>query len=197
MKNTVFSVTRSHATTKPRVSCEDLPFYHPHLGSVALGLAGSGPSRLGGEIRTPTAEPAYLDFFSENEEEKESAVSFVALEDLPECVSVDYKFVGSFNNNALKVSWDIRSDEYAIDWVAVKTFTGIQVKYVIPKKHSPLVFAFADEDAFAYCDKDPCIECKFRCKAGMVAYIAVRNLGIVRMPLERMATPIPTSSVGI
>ena len=42
-------------------------------------------------------------------------------------------------------------------WFGLKTFTGMQHKYVTPKKWPPVVFALADEDAFAYCDKNPCV----------------------------------------
>ena len=51
------------------------------------------------------------------------------------------------------------------------------------------MFGFADEDAFAYCDKNPCVECTFRCKRGMEIYAYVENLGLVVMPLDRMIPP--------
>ena len=44
----------------------------------------------------------------------------------------------------------------------------------------------ADEDAFAYCDKDPCVECTFRCKRGMEIYAYVENIGLIVLPLDRM-----------
>ena len=51
------------------------------------------------------------------------------------------------------------------------------------------MFGCADEDAFAYCDKNPCVECTFRCKRGMEIYAYVENLGLVVMPLDRMVPP--------
>ena len=55
----------------------------------------------------------------------------------------------------------------------------------MPKKRSPLVFALADEDAYAYCDEDPCLECIFMCKRGFVFLAYVEGFGLVRLPLER------------
>lgn len=57
------------------------------------------------------------------------------------------------------------------------------------KKWPPIVFALADEDAFAYCDKNPCVECTFRCKRGMEIYAYVDNIGLVILPLDRMEAP--------
>ena len=197
MKSTEYSVTRSRSTFKPRVAPDDLPFYEASDDSIAIGVSGALPSAYSGDARTPVAEPAYVGFFDSAEEARDTSCEFLSLADLPEGVKLDYAFVGSFNNNALKIIWDIDDATYSIDWVALKSFTGMQLKYVLPKKRSPLVFAFSEEDAFAYCDKDPCIECKFRCKVGMIAYLSIGNLGIVRMPLDRMATPMPASSSGI
>ena len=77
--------------------------------------------------------------------------------------------------------------KYQITWVALKTFTGMQLKYVMPKKFPPLLFALADEDAFAYCNKIPCEECAFRCKSGFVFYANIKGLGIVRMSMDRIS----------
>ena len=58
----------------------------------------------------------------------------------------------------MECSWRISDDRFRIQWIALKTFTGSQLKYVLPKKRSPLLFALADEDAYVYCDKDVCLE---------------------------------------
>lgn len=112
-------------------------------------------------------------------------VQLLGLEDLPEGVLLDYSIVGGYNNNAVELSWRIDEDAYALQWAALKTFTGMQLKYVTPKKRSPLIFALADEDAYVYCDESPCLECIFMCKRGFVLYARIRGLGIVKIPLTR------------
>ena len=89
------------------------------------------------------------------------------LDALPEGIEFDYRILGGFNSNAVECSWRISDDRFRIQWIALKTFTGSQLKYVLPKKRSPLLFALADEDAYVYCDKDVCLECTFMCKRGV------------------------------
>ena len=78
-------------------------------------------------------------------------------------LDLDYQIDGSNYKKALRVTWKVKEPGYEPRWFAVKTFTGIMTKYVTPKMWPPIVFAFADEDAYAYCDEDPCLECTFRC----------------------------------
>ena len=70
-----------------------------------------------------------------------------------------------------------------------ETFTGMQHKYVTPKKWPPVVFALADEDAFAYCDKNPCVQCTFRCKREFEIYAYVENIGMVVKHLDEWVAP--------
>ena len=126
------------------------------------------------------------------------------LDALPEGIEFDYRILGGFNSNAVECSWRISDDRFRIQWIALKTFTGSQLKYVLPKKRSPLLFALADEDAYVYCDKDVCLECTFMCKRGFVFYVGVEDMQdgthrtsdqngapltslIVRLPLTRMS----------
>ncbi len=188
-----FSVTRTHATWKPRITEEDVPlFVCSECGSIYAGITGPQSATYSGSGRSLVAEPPFLGMAAPSCCGKSmEEVAYIDSDDLPKGVEIDYRFEGGFNNNCLKVFWDIDDDERSLEWVLLKTFTGTQLKYALPGKRSPLLFAFADEDAFCYCDKNPCVECTFRCKKGMVAYAAIRNLGVVRMPLERMETPQP------
>ena len=65
----------------------------------------------------------------------------------------------------------------------------MQHKYVTPKKWPPVVFALADEDAFAYCDKNPCVQCTFRCKREFEIYAYVENIGMVVKHLDEWVAP--------
>ena len=182
-----FRITRTHATWKPRVTAEDIPFFEAS-GSrdVLMALGGEVASHTSGSGRSLVHELPYASVHvSEVEAER---VQLVSMADLPEGVTLNYRIDGGFNNNCIVFSWSIDDPEaYALKWVCVKTFTGMQVKYVTEKKRSPLIFAFADEDAFAYCDKMPCEECAFRCKSGFYAYACISGVGIVKIPIDRVS----------
>ena len=115
-------------------------------------------------------------------------MTFVDADELPEGVVFDYHIDGGFNNNAVIVTWKIQdASRYRIRWVALKTFTGMQLKYIMPKKFPPLVFALAAEDAFSYCNKIPCEECAFRCKSGFELYALIEGIGIVKRSMDRIS----------
>lgn len=185
-----YSPTRTHATWKPRVTSAHVPFFHcTECGAVLQGMDGAQPNDLvnDGE-RSLIFEPAY----AQNEfhpsccgkpMERMEAIPAAEVEDR---FKFTYQIMGGMNNNCIKVDWRTPDSSCKPRWFALKTFTGVMTKYVQPKKWPPIVFALADEDAFAYCDKDPCVECTFRCKRGMEIYAYVDNIGLVVLPLDRM-----------
>lgn len=93
------------------------------------------------------------------------------------------------NNNCINVNWRSIDSTCKPRWFGLKTFTGMQYKYVTPKKWPPVVFALADEDAFAYCDKNPCVQCTFRCKREFEIYAYVENIGMVVKHLDEWVAP--------
>lgn len=103
-----------------------------------------------------------------------------------EQIKLDYQITGGYNDNAIKVIWKTTNKDYSIEWIYLKTFTGGYLKYVSETKHSPMVFALADTDAFCYCDEDPCLECVFRCKRGFVIYAYVNNIGLLEIAIDKM-----------
>lgn len=187
MASNEFRITRTHATWKPRVTAEDIPFYAADdSDDVFVGLGGEIEAHTSGTGRSLIMELPYTSVRYENTRIEHESLLTAA--DLPEGISLDYRIDGGFNNNCIVFSWSIDNVErYAIKWICIKTFTGMQIKYVTPKKRSPLIFSFADEDAFAYCDKMPCEECAFRCKSGFCAYVCISNLGIVKIPIDRVS----------
>lgn len=182
-----FSITRTRATFKPRVSDDDLPFYSDGNGNVGLALSGDRRTELTGSGST---EVRHLPYAHLNEREAQQdgleLAELVNEADLPVGLSLDYEINGGFNNNCIVVTWNDDAD-HRLAWVCMKTFTGVQMKYAVPKKRNRMVFALADEDAFAYCDKEPCVECGFRCKSGFVLYAMFEGLGIVRKKVERIS----------
>lgn len=185
-----FSVTRTHATWKPRVTAHSVPFYHcTECGAVVQGVdCADGNTLINDGERSLIFEPAYT---HEHITLSCCGKPMELLEAQPASTvgdrfKVDYEICGGMNNNAVRVEWRSLDATCTPRWFALKTFTGVQTKYVQPKKWPPIVFALADEDAFAYCDKNPCVECTFRCKRGMEIYSYVDSLGLVVLPLDRM-----------
>lgn len=183
-----YSITRTRSTWKPRVTNADIPFFETENGIVLLGVSGDSPANYSGTGRTLIANLPYDSIPSAFLESPKRAETIQA-DELPDEIRLDYRFDGGFNNNVLVFSWNIEEDSrYQMEWACLKTFTGMQMKYVLPDKKPPLIFAFADEDAFVYCDKKPCDECAFRCKSGFVLYAKITGLGIVRMSCDRISS---------
>lgn len=189
-----FSVTRTKATWKPRVNEEGLAIFTcDECGDTFLGI---GDRDLGEHVEPGRNKKNILPYTRLDAtpvcsrcNQMMSRPQMVDFEELPDDLSCDYQIVGGYNNNAVKFSWKIKRDDVLLIWVMLKTFTGSQVKYVMPGKRSPIIFALADEDAYAYCDQDPCQECIFRCKRGFEIYAYFKGFGIVVMPFRRAQTP--------
>ena len=175
------SPTRTRAAWKPGVFDEPVPFYGRAAGGPMLvGVDGGTGPRLVGGGRRPVAELPYApapDHLAcpEGGFERLEATGSEACEDR---FDLSYDVVGGFDANALRVFWEC-AEGSAPRWIALKTFTGLQLKYVLPGKRPPLVFALADEDAYAYCDEDPCIACTFHCKRGFEIYACLEDGALV------------------
>lgn len=112
-------------------------------------------------------------------------------------IKLSYTIFGSLNENAIKATWTCEDYYEKPLWVWLRTFTGGQLKYTTTRKRSPLLFGLADEDAYAYCDKDPCVECTFRCKRGFGLYYYFEKRGLIYLPLERMCARQQTKNHGV
>lgn len=152
-----YSPFRSTVTFKPQPQCPDIDIYVCEScgrSYQALGYdAHEAPACCGQAARR--LEP-------------------VPEEDFPEGYRVLYNIVGGLNNDAVRITWKCPHDVRP-EWILLKTFTGSYLRYVVPKKKPPMVFALADEDAYVYCDKKVCERCMFRCKLGFVAYVFFSN----------------------
>lgn len=111
-------------------------------------------------------------------------------------VKLDYLIFGSLNENAIKASWECEDWQERPVWIWLRTFTGGQLKY-IAKRRSPIIFGLAGTDAYAYCDKDPCVECTFRCKRGFGLYFFFEKRGLIYLPFERMCARQQTKNHGV
>ncbi|WP_309419346.1 hypothetical protein [Telmatospirillum sp.] len=108
------------------------------------------------------------------------------LENSPHEISINYKIVGGFNQNAVQVLWNTGDNNPHPDWIMLKTFTGSYIKYLTDKKIQPVVFPLSDEDAYVYCGRHICQQCIFRCKKGFVIYVYFNHGVLFEIPLENM-----------
>lgn len=166
MKKQVYSPLRSRATKKPMPQCPDIVVYQCCNCGKQFRLLG---------YNVPEVEPFCC-------REQMQLLSPVAPEEIG--VHIDYEIVGGYNENAVQVFWG--AEDLPV-WVLLKTFTGSYIRYVTPKKVPPMVFPLADEDAYVYCDENPCLKCVFRCKRGFQIYAYFKNKGLVELPLDQMS----------
>ena len=165
----VFGPRRSRATRKPETLCSDSSFWRcPCCGVVAL-VSDS-------DTRKDMSNGCCGEYMER--------IIPIPAEELPRGIELSYKIIGGPNENAVQAVW---SPAHRPEWLYLKTFTGGQLKYISDKKRSPAVFALADEDAYVYCDKDPCVECTFRCKRGFILYGWFEGTGLAECPLDRMS----------
>ena len=105
---------------------------------------------------------------------------------------LDFVVFGGFDGNAVRITVDgglhPMEDGHRIEWVYLRTFQGGQLKYLPEKGRSIASFAFADEDAYVYCDREVCRmgreHCQFECKRGLVLYAYCSAHGLFRLELK-------------
>lgn len=105
-----------------------------------------------------------------------------AADELPSDIKLSYDIVGGFNENCIRVFWS----GTAPAWLYLETYTGGQSILLSSKKRPPAVFGLAGEDAYAYCEEDPCLKCTFRCKNGFVLYAYYNELGLFALPINQI-----------
>lgn len=146
-----FSVTRAHVRRKPNLVQKDLNFYKINE-NIMVSIT---PLPLEG-----------------NEQIKQLTVNDELSHQLK------YQIFGGFNNNAIRVDLtELVSKGHEITWIGLMTFTGFQFKYILPSKKE-IIFSLADEDAYVYCNKNPCEECVFKCKNGFKLYLYCQEHGL-------------------
>lgn len=176
---TRFGHLRSRAIKKPGVTCPPVRFYR-------CGSCGNVLSSLSGGLRLPSCCGREMEELAPHEPEE-----------FEPAVKLSYLIFGSVNENAVKATWDCEDFNEKPEWIWLCTFTGGQLKYPTKEKRSPVLFGLADEDAYVYCDKDPCVECTFRCKRGFGLYYYFEKRGLIYLPLERMCARQQSKDHGV
>jgi len=176
------SGTRSRSFWKPRIAPVDVPFYRcSSCGAISMGVSdGRGIATLE-HGRAPLHELPYQ-----------------RIRNIPSCcgnpmdilaarpfgeipgISVEARFIGGYDANALRLTWST-PEHNPFEWICVRTFSGMQMHYVPERDPGYAIFAFADEDAYCYCDKSPCESCTFLCKRGFTVYAYATEIGLLRV----------------
>ena len=169
-----FGHLRAKMGNKPLVYAPPVHFYHcPACGNLlqAMSFTAKAPACCGKEMEELI--PHGADEFDD--------------------LSLDYQIIGSFNENAVKISWSGKTMKEKPVWIWLGTFSGGILRF-IKQPYPPVVFGLSGDDAYAYCDKDPGEECRFRCKKGFAAYFYFEDRGLISMPLERSSMKKPKNS---
>ncbi len=167
------SPTRTRATWKPRVDEADVALYRcPRCESLLMGL-GSAAAQVETDLwrsaimRAPYGE-ASGGAHARCPRCGGSPVQPMAFRSA--CAADEgfsFAFTGGIDANRLTLSWEDAENGPAL--VVLKTFTGLQTR---PRpRGGAATFPLADEDAYCYCDLDPCEQCVARCKRGFKLYV--------------------------
>lgn len=184
--NQLISPTRSYSTTKPRVTAADLSFFIDHKEAlVFLGVGNNQTAWRSDNLRSTINELPYSAF--ESIELFKGNLYKIEQSECNDEFDLDYRIVGGFNNNAIEVFWKTPSSNDELVWISLKTFAGVQLKYIFPDCNNSIIFAFAGEDAYCYCDYSPCKECVFRCKHGFVLYAYSKVGKLIKKPCNRLS----------
>ena len=167
-----FSQRRARDSRKPALSeCPEVEFYRcGRCGSVYQRV---GFDRKNGDLCCCGERIILL--------EKQN------IKGLPAGYGLDYEIRGGHNDNTVVVKWKADKEENAPLFLGLKTFTGLYLKYARSGR-TEMRFALADLDAFVYCDKDPCLECTFRCKRGFSIFLYNAGLGLFELPIDKFSS---------
>ncbi|HPE15836.1 MAG TPA: desulfoferrodoxin family protein [Oscillospiraceae bacterium] len=111
--------------------------------------------------------------------------------DPAEAHRITYVIFGGAEHNAIRV-WveegrHPATQEHHIAWIYLRTYTGGQLKFLLPGEKPTATFALADEDAYAYCDRPVCRmgrgNCQFQCKRGYQVYACCSVHGLRELRL--------------
>lgn len=94
---------------------------------------------------------------------------------------IKYAIVGGQENHAFDVKVEgAVAGEHDIEWIYIRSVTGGQFKLTPKEKDAHVLFAMAAEDAYMFCQNDPCIECAFGCKLGFEMYAYSKSEGLIK-----------------
>ncbi len=157
MKEERRSITRSKRKTKPEIIAPSPMLYTDAAGKHLYWdiLGDSVPS---GMTIVPPKEPGESERYR-----------------------IRYAFVGGKDQHAVKVHIDgANAGEHDIKWIYVRSYTGGQIRFIKPDQDAHALLAMAEDDAYMFCQNDPCIECAFACKVGFEIFAYSESEGLLK-----------------
>lgn len=92
-----------------------------------------------------------------------------------------YAYIGGKNQHTVELRVEgADAGTHDIEWLYVRSYTGGQIKFMKKDKEAKALFAMAEEDAYMFCQNDPCIECAFACKLGFEFYAYSTSEGLLK-----------------
>lgn len=200
-KSENYSTHCSISHRPPFRTCEPLFYRCPHCGAVTVihyPSPADVTSHASGEHRKP---------FEKNIDEHyperthypvlsccDTALAPLQLSTDPgllEDHKIEFTIFGGFEHNSMNVTVGSgihpMQKDHRIEWLYVRGFQGGQLKMLPPAGSAKANFSFADEDAYAYCDRPICKmgreHCLFQCKREVVLYAYCSRHGLFRLAL--------------
>lgn len=94
---------------------------------------------------------------------------------------IHYAFVGGKRHHCVKIDVeDITQGPHDIRWIYVRSYTGGQIRFIKEGQAPEVLFAMAEDDAYMFCQNDPCIECAFACKVGFEFFAYSASEGLIK-----------------
>lgn len=92
--------------------------------------------------------------------------------------SLSYVVFGGMEHNAIRIQvgegTHPMTEKHRIEWIALFTYEGLQMKFLKGNREPSATFALADKDAYSFCNRQICRmgreHCQFQCKRGWKIY---------------------------
>ena len=94
---------------------------------------------------------------------------------------IHYAFVGGKRHHCVALRVEDRTEgPHDIEWLYVRSYTGGQIRFIREGEEAEALLAMAEDDAYMFCQNDPCIECAFACKVGFEFYAYSTSEGLIK-----------------
>lgn len=93
---------------------------------------------------------------------------------------IQYAYIGGPDQFTVELVVEgAEANAHDIEWLYVRTHTGGQIKFMKEDQAAKALFAMADDDAYMFCQNDPCLECAFACKVEFAFFAFSRSEGLL------------------
>lgn len=148
------SLTEARVDTKPTIIAPSPRLYRLSDGALVWDVFGMPP-----EAEEVTAKDAATN----------------------ERYRLHYAFIGGKRHHCVEVKVECLTDApHDIRWIYVRSYTGGQLRFIEENRAPEALLAMAEDDAYMFCQNDPCIECAFACKVGFEIFAYSESEGLLK-----------------